>query len=201
MGVRLFSNIYIFMKNIKTNVLIIGTLLLSSCTYTSQTLVNTWAIDQTGSQVDGTWTTHTGSQTDNTWVTDTGSQVGSWIIDVTPSSDVINVWKNERKDVSLMLTDGKWTMNIQYGTWATVNVHFESTGKKTLKVNLETPLQPSANIRVSYIMFPDKTTDGPFWKDVSYPLTQSGAYQIVLSPSLMQWDMWSGTLIVNVELQ
>jgi hypothetical protein len=134
-------------------------------------------------------------------VSDTGSQVNTGSIQTPVNINSVSVWANETKDVTLELSDGKWVLNIDYGTWARVKVHFTSEGTKNLKISLQTPWDVNWNIRVSQIVFPDGTSDGPFWKDLNYKLTKNGEHQVILSANMMAGDRWSWNIIMNLELQ
>lgn len=134
-------------------------------------------------------------------IVQTWGQIASWSIDINSPFELVSVWENETKDVVLPLKNGKWLMKIQYWTWGIVKVHFNSVNKKLLKVNLQTPWNINSNIRVTYIIYPDWTTDGPFWKDLSFGLVQDWEYQIILSTNMMEWYRWSWEVILNLELK
>jgi hypothetical protein len=139
----------------------------------------------------------------------------SWNISLTGSEEVnntgtiqtpvntnsISIWADETKDFPLVLNGGKWDLKIDYWTWARVKVHFTSEGTKNLTAKVQTPWDIHWNIRISQIIFPDGTADGPFWKDLTYILTQSGSYQIILSANMMAWDRWSWEVDLNLEVK
>jgi len=135
----------------------------------------------------------------NTSTSDTQISTGS--IQTPSNTDLIKVWTDETKDITLALNNDTWALKIDYWTGARVKVHFLSEGIKNLKVNLATPWDINWNIRISQIIFPDGTSDGPFWKDMSYNLVQSGSYQVILFANMMAWDRWSWEVDLNLELK
>ncbi len=171
--------------NVLTYIPILGILVLSSCSLSDQ-------IQQQPAQ-----TPPVVSLSGNT----TGNQppVLTGAVQVTP--EIVTVGAAETKDISLVLVDGKWSLKIQSWTGSRQNIHFDSKGTKTLKVDLQTPLDTKGNVRVAQIIFPDGTGDGPFGKEMTYTLTQSGTYQIILSANMMAGDPWSGELDVNIEVK
>ncbi len=68
-------------------------------------------------------------------------------------------------------------------------------------MTLQTPLDTKGNVRIAQIITPDGTGDGPFGKEMTYALTQSGSHQIILSANMMAGDPWSGEVEVNVEVK
>ena len=80
-------------------------------------------------------------------------------------------------------------------------IRFSSTGTKTLKVSLKTPLDSKGNVRIAQIITPNGTGDGPFGKEMTYTLTQDGTYRLVLSANMMAGDPWSGEVDVNIEVK
>lgn len=129
------------------------------------------------------------------------TQTETGVVQNPPTVQSVKIGANETKDFTLDMKDNKWAMKIDYGTGARVKVHFTSEGIKALKVNLTTPLDTNGNIRVSQIIFPDGTSDGPFGKDMTFDLTKSGSYQVILAPNMMAGDPWSGEVDMSLELK
>jgi hypothetical protein len=173
--------------NIK-HIVTFSILFLTSCSTTPQ---NSLPVIDKNPPISHSWNiSPTGTQ-----IIDTGS------VQIPSNINSISVWADETKDVTLILNENKWELGIDYWTWARVKVHFISEGMKTLKVSLQTPWDINWNIRVSQIIFPDGTADGPFWKDLNYKLTQSGSYQLILFANMMAWDPWSWKINLNLELK
>lgn len=118
-----------------------------------------------------------------------------------PAFQNVTVGVGETKNVPLTLTDGRGALKIDYGTGARVVVNFNSTGSQMLTVDLQTPYDAIGNIRVSQIIKPDGTSDGPFGKYMTYSLTKTGQYQVVLAPNMMAGDPWSGMIDMNLVLR
>lgn len=57
------------------------------------------------------------------------------------------------------------------------------------------------NIRFNQIIFPDKTSDGPFGMDLKIHLEQKGNYILVIGHSLMADNPFSGKFKVQLEIK
>ncbi|WP_156307922.1 hypothetical protein [Sphingobacterium endophyticum] len=64
-------------------------------------------------------------------------------------------------------------------------------------LNAEVNGVPAGNIRFNQIIMPDKSSDGPFGKDLNYLLDQSGEYKLIIGESLMQGDPFEGDYILK----
>ncbi|MBG6188305.1 hypothetical protein [Flavobacterium sp. CAN_S2] len=67
---------------------------------------------------------------------------------------------------------------------------------------LEARIVPSTgkgNIRFNQIIFPDKSSDGPFGMDLKIPLKQKGDYILVIGHSLMADNPYLGKFKVQLE--
>ncbi len=63
-----------------------------------------------------------------------------------------------------------------------------------------TPLKGDGNIRFSQILFPDKTADGPFGKDVALVLRQTGQHTLIIGHSLMAENPYSGKFKIDLQV-
>jgi len=61
------------------------------------------------------------------------------------------------------------------------------------------PTTGKGNIRFNQIIFPDKTSDGPFGTDLEIHLRQKGSYVLVIGRSLMADNPFSGGFKVQLE--
>lgn len=61
------------------------------------------------------------------------------------------------------------------------------------------PAAGKGNIRFNQIIFPDKSSDGPFGMDLKIPLKQKGNHIIVIGPSLMADSPYWGKFQVQLE--
>ncbi|MBL0738132.1 hypothetical protein JI750_14615 [Flavobacterium sp. GN10] len=57
------------------------------------------------------------------------------------------------------------------------------------------------NIRFNQIIFPDKTSDGPFGMDMQIPLKQKGNHILVIGHSLMADNPYYGNFKVQLNIQ
>lgn len=57
------------------------------------------------------------------------------------------------------------------------------------------------NIRFNQIIFPDRTSDGPFGMDMKIPLKQKGTYILVIGHSLMADNPYYGNFKVELNIQ
>jgi hypothetical protein len=79
-----------------------------------------------------------------------------------------------------------------------VYVKFKNEESGELKANIITTTG-KGNIRFNQIIFPDKTSDGPFGKDFKIHLEQKGNYILVIGHSLMADNPYSGKFKVQLE--
>ncbi|CAM3548563.1 hypothetical protein [Flavobacterium chungbukense] len=63
------------------------------------------------------------------------------------------------------------------------------------------PSKERANIRFNQIIFPDKTSDGPFGMELKIQLNQKGNTILVIGHSLMAENPYYGKFKVELELQ
>jgi len=63
------------------------------------------------------------------------------------------------------------------------------------------PTTGSGNIRFNQVIFPDKTSDGPFGTDLEIHLRQKGSYVLVIGRSLMADNPFSGGFQVTLEIE
>ncbi len=92
----------------------------------------------------------------------------------------------------------------------TLFAHLQIDGFKehpviTIKVSSGTMLyanvitkQKDANIRFNQIQLPDSSFDGPFGKNISYPLKGPGNYKLIIGEDMMAEGKWSGGFLVKV---
>lgn len=63
------------------------------------------------------------------------------------------------------------------------------------------PEAGKGNIRFNQIIFPDKTSDGPFGMDLKIPLQQKGNHILVIGHSLMADNPYYGNFKVQLNIQ
>jgi hypothetical protein len=74
----------------------------------------------------------------------------------------------------------------------------EDSGELEAKI---VPTTGKGNIRFNQIIFPDKTSDGPFGMDLKIHLDQKGNYILVIGHSLMADNPFSGKFNVQLEIK
>lgn len=74
----------------------------------------------------------------------------------------------------------------------------EDSGELEAKI---VPTTGKGNIRFNQIIFPDKTSDGPFGMDLKIYLEQKGNYILVIGHSLMADNPFSGKFKVQLEIK
>lgn len=101
--------------------------------------------------------------------------------------------------VNLHLADGVGFAQIQKKENQTVYIKF--TSEEYTKINAHLSSSDSlANIRFSQIFLPDGSMDGPFGRDIEYPLPQNGVYKISIHENTMAGDPWCGLFNIEVKL-
>ena len=73
----------------------------------------------------------------------------------------------------------------------------ESAGKVHAVV---TPISGDGNIRFNQILYPDKTADGPFGKELELELKQTGGHTLIIGHSLMAENPYSGKFKVELRI-
>lgn len=69
------------------------------------------------------------------------------------------------------------------------------------KIQLKiTPQDTLANLRISQIFDPKGNSDGPFGREIVFPVTEKGEHAIIVSESQMQGDPWGGRFSVEAKL-
>ncbi|SHH76686.1 hypothetical protein [Flavobacterium defluvii] len=79
-----------------------------------------------------------------------------------------------------------------------VYVKFKNEKSGELKAQI-TPSTGKGNIRFNQIIFPDKTSDGPFGMDLKIQLKQKGDYLLVIGHSQMAENPFYGKFNVQLE--
>ena len=74
----------------------------------------------------------------------------------------------------------------------------EDSGELEAKI---VPITGKGNIRFNQIIFPDKTSDGPFGMDLKIHLDQKGNYILVIGHSLMADNPFSGKFKVQIDIK
>ncbi|MDQ6470803.1 hypothetical protein RB619_09140 [Flavobacterium sp. LHD-80] len=81
-----------------------------------------------------------------------------------------------------------------------VYIKFKNDDLGELKAEI-LPADGKGNIRFNQILFPDKTSDGPFGMDLKMPLKQKGNYILIIGHSLMADNPYYGKFNVKLEIK
>lgn len=73
----------------------------------------------------------------------------------------------------------------------------DTASKMNLKI---TPIDSLANFRISQIIDSEGNSDGPFGREIQYPIEGRGVQKVRVGESLMQGDAWGGRFTFEVSL-
>lgn len=79
-----------------------------------------------------------------------------------------------------------------------VNVTVTDLDVGQLRINISHS-RPDANIRISQIVKPDGSTDGPFGQQLVYDIKQRGNYTLIISKSNMASGSQTGDVFITLE--
>jgi hypothetical protein len=110
----------------------------------------------------------------------------------------------EADDLSGLLEE---ITNLQDSTEYTINLSdpqsslpFDLNTGETITLLVQSPT-PKTVVRVSQIIFPDGTMDGPFSSDTSFTATQKGKHVFIIRPNMMaSEEVYTGNVTVKVTL-
>jgi hypothetical protein len=128
-----------------------------------------------------TWCTNKYTHLTESWNTNTGIIIQSWSID--------NTWwiSDYPQTFSVNLSEPEHSLSFLLNTWENI----------TLLVK-----QPSvkAAIRVSQIIMPDWTMDGPFWSELIFIAKQKWIYKFIISVNQMaSEEIFTGSVMIKTE--
>ncbi|MGO4771258.1 hypothetical protein ACEN2I_06315 [Flavobacterium sp. W22_SRS_FK3] len=103
------------------------------------------------------------------------------------------IYMNFRNEKGLFATEGSLD-----SIHPRIFVKFKNENSGELKATI-IPTTGKGNIRFNQIIFPDKTSDGPFGMDLKIPLRQKGYYVIVIGRSLMADNPFFGKFEVVLD--
>lgn len=103
------------------------------------------------------------------------------------------IFMNFRNEKGLFTAEG-----VLDSIHSKIYVKFKNEDSGELKATI-VPTPDKGNIRFSQIIFPDKTSDGPFGMDLKIPLKQKGNYILVIGHSLMADSPYWGKFEVELE--
>lgn len=103
----------------------------------------------------------------------------------------------EQDTISLDLTDGYATSQMHKDSMQTLWFRFASPGSEKLFGRITLPAK-DGNVRFNQIVMPGGKADGPFGRDITYTLADSGTYLLSVGESLMQGDPYDGNFTVEL---
>ncbi|TDP02208.1 hypothetical protein [Flavobacterium sp. 245] len=129
-------------------------------------------------------------------------------ISITPATPIVKEKKKEENkqigDTIFMNFKNEKNIFIADGSLDSLNskvyIKFKNENLSELKAEI-LPATGKGNIRFNQILFPDKTSDGPFGMDLKMPLKQKGTYILVIGHSLMADNPYYGKFNVQLEIK
>ena len=102
--------------------------------------------------------------------------------------------------VRMVLSAGEGEMLIRKEPRNSVYLEFETGNFRKMSAEIIPQSDSMANVRISQVVLPDGTMDGPFGRTVEYAIPSPGILRLVIGESLMQGDPWGGVFRVKVTL-
>lgn len=89
---------------------------------------------------------------------------------------------------------------ISFLSWDEVKIFFINSEASSMKVNIDFQDEPG-NFRLSQVIAPDGSSDGPFGVETDYKLWQLWGYQLIFSESNMIGEPWEWEAIIRIALE
>ncbi|MCC8018799.1 MAG: hypothetical protein LIO85_03380 [Rikenellaceae bacterium] len=103
-------------------------------------------------------------------------------------------------DIVPVFVGGRSRTTVRKDSCRTVFVTFDAERGKTLRAYLSSK-DPEANIRISQIVMPDGTMDGPFGWNMTYDLPETGTYRLAIHENMMAGRPWGSDFKVELALK
>lgn len=141
---------------------------------------------------------------------------GTAIIDTPPAKALPDALPVPKKDTLLppdTARNRKLVLSLDKGTDSvSVSAGIEGPGKSVhITLNIThgrelvasvTPDAPNGNVRISQVIMPDGSADGPFGRSMRYPVKQKGHYELVIGQNLMAAEKeWKGMFLLKVAVR
>ncbi|MBV4359416.1 hypothetical protein [Pinibacter aurantiacus] len=81
---------------------------------------------------------------------------------------------------------------------APVSCNFQVRNKGVLSARIITPAG-KGNIRFNQIFMPDKSSDGPFGKELNYDIKRTGLYKLIIGEDLMAEKPYKGEFTLEIK--
>lgn len=82
---------------------------------------------------------------------------------------------------------------------APVTCNFQVRNKGILTARIITP-DGKGNVRFNQIFMPDKSSDGPFGKDLNYDIKKTGLYKLIIGADLMAENPYKGAFTLEMKI-
>lgn len=95
---------------------------------------------------------------------------------------------------------GSEVIHARHTAGTATKVSFINHDANSMRVSLDFFEDQNPNLRLSRIMMPDGTFDGPFGKNTGYNLLQKGGYELIFNENQMAGEPWSGAVDITITL-
>lgn len=125
-------------------------------------------------------------------------QADSVVSDISTNATV--VVPSDSGVVRMVLTGGHGEMLIRKEPRNPVYLEFETRNYRKVSAEIIPQSDSLGNVRISQVVLPNGTMDGPFGRTVEYDIPSPGTLRLVIGESLMQGDPWGGVFRAEVTL-
>lgn len=124
---------------------------------------------------------------------------------ITTEKDSVGIKSSNQQsgDTIAMLVEDEKDGFTAIGTVDSIHPRIYVKFSNNITGNLKASIQPQdgdGNIRFNQLIFPDKTMDGPFGKQLQYKLKSTGAHILVIGHSLMAEDQYFGKFKIKIQV-
>jgi hypothetical protein len=120
------------------------------------------------------------------------------------TSNMVNpVGSNSQQIQSGAVIDGNYIGEsiLNFGKETQPSLKFNLSMGDTINLTIEQPSDQTV-LRLSHVVYPDKTTDGPFSAETSFIASLDGEYEFVFGPNLMASnEPYTGDAKVTIDIQ
>lgn len=110
--------------------------------------------------------------------------------------------KFNTKSISVKFPAGSTRMTMDgniTGFGDLISYEFEALKGQTLNASVK-PKNGKGNVRINQIRFPDGKADGPFGDTMTYKLTESGNWKLIIGEDMMAGEPWKGAYLFTIEI-
>lgn len=103
--------------------------------------------------------------------------------------------KTEQKGITF--NDGQLSKNLEFTSGHTDTIGFSVHIPDSVHILVKSPMD-TANIRISQLLFPNGTSDGPFGKELLYQFSDTGQYYLMINENKMVGNAYTGPYEVEI---